>query len=160
MKNLEFKVDESTNSIIVKKEFSASQTTVWKAWTHPEILDKWWAPKPWQTDTQHLDFKQGGHWLYAMRGPAGEEHWSFAEYTSVTPQYNFKFSDGFCDIDGKINQDLPQSDWEISFLPMVSSTIVLIRIMHPDAENLQAILKMGFKEGFTMALENLEEILA
>ena len=69
--------------------------TVWSAWTQPEILDKWWAPKTWVAKTKSMEFEVGGRWLYSMCGPEGEEHWSLAQYTAITPKSTFKHLDAF-----------------------------------------------------------------
>jgi len=156
----DFMVNKENNTIKVKREFDANPEQVWNAWTNPEILDQWWAPKPWKTDTKEMDFKPGGHWLYAMRGPEGEEHWSFSDYTSISPKDNFQFSDGFCDNEGNVNDEMPKSEWNIDFKDLGNSTLVDVKIKYDSLKDLEAFIQMGFKEGFTIAMENLDEILA
>ncbi len=156
---LDFSVDKENNTVLVKRKFNAPISSVWSAWTEPEILDKWWAPKPWKSRTKSMDFKKGGQRLYAMVGPEGEEHWALADFTSITPKTNFKFRDTFCDNQGNINQDLPDSYWNVDFADQHDSTIVKIKIRHESLSDLEKIIEMGFKEGFIMALENLDEIL-
>ena len=46
------------------------------AYTKPELLDQWWAPKPWMSRTKAMDFKVGGRRFYAMVSPEGVERWS------------------------------------------------------------------------------------
>ena len=72
---------------------------------------------------------------------------------------NFKFHDAFCDSNGNINQEFPRSNWNVDFVEAGGSTTVNIEIKHEKLSDLEAIIKMGFKEGFTMALENLDEML-
>jgi len=156
----DFTVNKENKTIHVKREFKADLEHIWQAWTTADLLDQWWAPKPWKTDTKEMNFKQGGRWLYAMRGPEGEEHWSFSDFTSVSPKDNFQFSDGFCDSEGIINNEMPTSDWSIDFKELESSTIVDVKITYDTLEDLEGFISMGFKEGFTMALENLDELLA
>ena len=79
----DFNVNKENKTLNVTREFAADKNLVWSAWTEKEILDQWWAPKPWKTDTKSMDFREGGRWLYAMCGPEGEEHWSFSDFTSV-----------------------------------------------------------------------------
>ena len=67
--------------------------------------------------------------------------------------------DAFCDSDGKINAQMPQSNWYVQFNEKGDSTFVTIEIEHDTLEDLEAILKMGFKEGFTAGLENLDALL-
>ena len=91
MKNtllFDFTVDKATKTVFVDKEFDADNDLVWDAFTKQEILDQWWAPKPWQSKTKSMDFRVGGRRLYAMVGPEGEEHWSIEEFTSITPKTN------------------------------------------------------------------------
>ena len=74
--------DLANKKIIVTREFDAPIEDVWKAWTERNILDEWWAPKPWKARTKSMEFKPGGRWLYAMVGPNGEEHWVVLDNTT------------------------------------------------------------------------------
>ncbi|MFH5883569.1 SRPBCC domain-containing protein [Halalkalibaculum sp. DA3122] len=154
-----FTVDKKNNIVKVKRAFAAPRDNVWAAWTEPELLDQWWAPKPWKSETKSMDFSAGGQRLYAMVGPEGEKHWSRVDYTSITPKTNIKLRDGFCDSKGNINQDLPQSDWNIEFSESDGLTIVEVEIKHETLADLEQILEMGFQEGFTATLEELDQIL-
>lgn len=156
---LDFIVDKQNNTITVKREFAASRPIVWDAFTKKEILDQWWAPRPWKARTKTMDFREGGHWLYAMVGPAGEEHWALANYESIDPQKKFTGLDAFADADGNINKDMPQSKWDVSFTDKGKHTLVEFQISYDDLAQLEATLKMGFKEGLTMAMEGLDELL-
>jgi uncharacterized protein YndB with AHSA1/START domain len=155
----DFTVNKETNTVNVKREFNAERPLVWDAFTKPEILDQWWAPPPWVARTTSMDFKVGGRWLYAMCGPEGEEHWALARFTSISPKINIRFSDAFCDKDGNISNELPRSDWNLDFIEADGSTIVNITIKHETLADLEKIIEMGFKEGFTIALDGLSELL-
>lgn len=162
MKNnllMDFSIDKENSTVKVKREFAAPISNVWAAWTERELLDQWWAPKPWKARTKLMDFKVGGQRLYAMVGPAGEEHWALADYKSITPTTNFKFLDAFCDNEGNINKDFPRSDWNVDFAESGDLTIVNIKIKHETLSDLEKIIEMGFKEGFASALGNLEQYL-
>lgn len=156
----DFSVDKEKKAITVKREFDAALPLVWDAYTKKELLDQWWAPKPWKAKTKSMDFREGGQWLYAMVGPEGEVHWSFANYQQIVNQQKFVGLDGFSDEHGNVNASLPQSRWEISFQPKGDKTLVTCHITYNKPEDLENIIKMGFKEGFTMALGNLDEVLA
>lgn len=162
MNNLtfDFTVNKETNTVHVKKEFAAGLDLVWDAYTKAELLDQWWAPKPWLSRTKSMEFKEGGRRIYAMVGPEGEEHWALADYTSISPKTNFKFLDAFCDAAGNLNNEMPRSDWDVDFIDKGNSTLVNIGIKHGTLADLEAIIAMGFKEGFTMAMNNLDEIFA
>ncbi|REH00783.1 SRPBCC family protein [Flavobacterium aquicola] len=156
----DFTVDKKTSTVYVKKEFAAALNLVWDAYTKAELLDKWWGPKPWFTKTKSMEFKEGGRRLYAMCGPEGQEHWALADFTSISPKTNFQFLSGFCDNEGNINNEIPRSEWNIDFDDKENTTFVTIAIKHKSLDNLEQMLAMGFKEGFTVALNGLDELFA
>ena len=156
----EFIVNKELNTVQVTKEFAANLDQVWEAFTNPEILDQWWAPKPWRAKTKSLEFKIGGRRLYAMCGPEGEEHWALADFTAVKPKTNFKYLDAFCDSMGNLTDELPRSEWNIDFIDKGKSTLVSITIQHKTLSDLEKIIQLGFKEGFAIAINGLEEIFS
>ena len=155
----DFSVDKENKTITVKREFEAELPLVWDAYTKKEILDKWWAPKPWKARTKTMDFREGGHWHYAMVGPAGEEHWALANYKNIQARKKFTGLDAFADAEGKVNKDMPQSTWDVNFTDKGEVTLVEFRITYPDLAQLEATIQMGFKEGLAMAMEGLDELL-
>ena len=58
----------------MEHSLDVSLELLWNAWTTSELLDKWWAPRPYVTKTKSMEFKKGGTWLYAMVSPANEIH--------------------------------------------------------------------------------------
>lgn len=157
----DFSVDKENKTITVKREFAAERSLVWDAYTKKEILDLWWAPKPWKARTKTMDFKKGGHWHYAMVGPNGEEHWALANYIDIQDQKSFTGLDAFADAEGNINKEMPQSKWDVKFKDIgIESTLVEFKIIYPDLAQLEETIKMGFKEGLSMAMENLDELFA
>lgn len=162
MSNLQFdfSVDKKEKTITVKRAFAAPLAQVWAAWTSSELLNKWWAPKPYYVKTKSMDFTVGGFWLYAMVSPEGEEHWCRADYKSIDKFKGYVAADAFCDEDGKVKADFPQSVWTNSFSADGENTLVTIIINHEKLEDLEKTLEMGFKEGFAMGLGNLDELLA
>ncbi|ULQ55908.1 SRPBCC domain-containing protein [Flavihumibacter rivuli] len=156
----DFTVNKSDNTINVKREFAAELALVWAAWTQPELLDLWWAPKPYHTRTKSMDFRPGGRWHYSMIGPNKEVHWCMAEYHSVEPGRGFTGLDAFCDEAGNINAAFPRSLWTIQFIDQGDSTLVEIKIKYQQLADLEKIIEMGFREGFTAALQNLDQYIA
>jgi len=156
---MDFVIDKENKKVRVTREFAAPLEKVWAAWTQSDLLDQWWAPKPWKARTKIMDFREGGHWLYAMVGPEGEEHWCRADYQSVIPQKSFKGLDAFCDPNGKINNDLPKSVWECKFSEAGYKTTVIIEMECETLADLEKYIEMGFQEGFTSGLNNLDELL-
>ncbi len=159
MSNLQFdfNVDLANNTVLVVREFDAALSLVWDAFTKPEILDQWWAPKPFESRTKVMDFQVGGRRFYAMVSPEGHEMWQVQQYTSITPKTNFKYLSAFADKDENMN--LPGSDWDLTFSEENGITKVSISIYNESQERMQKMIEMGFKEGFTMTLNYLDQIL-
>ena len=156
----DFSVNKEDRTITVTREFAAPLPLVWDAYTKSELLDQWWAPKPWKAKTKTMDFQEGGHWHYAMVGPAGEEHWSMVNYKTIQEQQKFTGKDAFADEAAKINTEMPQSTWEVTFTDKGPFTQVESYIMFDDLAQLEETIKMGFKEGMTIAMEGLDILLA
>ena len=152
-----FTVDKSTNTVLISKEFSAELSLVWDAFTRQEILDQWWAPKPFESKTKVMEFKVGGRRFYAMVSPEGQEMWQLQQYTAITPITNFKFLSVFADKNE--NPQLPGSDWDLNFNEVNGITKVSISIYNESLERMEKMIEMGFKEGFTMTLNELTDVL-
>lgn len=152
-----FTVDKSKNTVFVSKEFAAGLSLVWDAFTKQEILDQWWAPKPFESKTKVMEFKVGGRRFYAMVSPEGQEMWQLQQYSSITPKTNFKFLSVFADKDE--NPHLPGSNWDLNFNEENGITKVSISIYNESLERMEKMIEMGFKEGFTMTLNELTNVL-
>ena len=157
---MDFSVDDENHTITVKREFAALLPLVWKAFTTSEILDKWWAPHPYKCETKSMFFEDGGQWHYAMVGPDGEKHWSFASFQSIKNEQEYTATDGFSDENGVVDKSKPQSKWHVQFSTLEKNTLVDMKIIFTDASQLESTLALGFKDGFTMGLGNLDVYLA
>src|ERR1017187_4030504 len=104
----DFSVDKDNKTIIVRREFAAELGLVWDAWTKPELLDLWWAPKTEKTVTKSMDFREGGSWLYAMISPDNFAHWCKFDFEKIERQKRFSLHDAFCDENGTINPRMPR----------------------------------------------------
>lgn len=156
---MNFSVDKENKKIRVERDFEAPLARVWAAWTESHWLDQWWAPKPWQAKTKKMDFSEGGYWLYVMIGPDGTKMWSRADYKSIIPLKTFSGQDAFCDEEGNIDDKFPTSYWTVDFIEKQSSTKIYIEILFNELADMEKYVEMGFKEGFTAGLENLDNLL-
>ena len=152
----DFTVDKATKTVSINREFDAGLSLVWDAFTKKEILDQWWAPKPFSSKTKVMNFEPGGRRFYAMVSPEGHERWAIQKYTSISPKTNFKMFNAFADKDE--NPELPGSDWDYSFSEQNGITKVSITIFNKSFERMESLLE-GFKQGFTSTLKKLEKLL-
>lgn len=163
MKNnllFEFKVNKENNTVNVEREFGANLDLVWDAWTKPELLDQWWAPKPYKAVTKSMDFREGGTWLYYMLSPENQKHWCKNDYLKINPKKNYTGLDAFCDENGNVNQNMPRTKWTNTFTQEgTDKTLVSIVSTYEKLSDLEQVIKMGFQEGFTAGLNQLDELL-
>jgi uncharacterized protein YndB with AHSA1/START domain len=160
MNNLlfDFTVDKATKTVTVVREFDADISLVWDAFTKPEILDQWWAPKPFSSKTKAMNFEVGGRRFYAMVSPDGNVlKWAVQKYTSITPKTNFRYMNAFSDENE--NPELPGSDWDHTFSGKDGKTTVRISIYNESLERMERMIEMGFTEGFKATLGQLGELL-
>lgn len=155
-----FDVDKTNHNIAVERAFKAPLDLVWSAWTEADILDQWWAPKPYQCNTKSLDFVEGGSWVYSMTGPEGDVHWAKFDYEEIRPMEFYGGIDAFCDENGVTNTIKPRVRWDNQFRSDENGTVVSMLLHFETLEDLEVIIQMGFKEGFTAGLENLDQYIA
>jgi uncharacterized protein YndB with AHSA1/START domain len=150
--------DLKEKSILVSRTFTAPLEKVWRAYTESELLEQWWAPKPWKAETKSMNFSVGGYWLYAMVGPENEKHWGRMDYTAITPHKSFAIKDSFCDEEGTINTSLPVSVGTIAFTKTESGTFVEFKMFYSNEKEIETMIEMGFEQGITACLKQLEAL--
>ncbi len=160
MNNTVISKDLANKKLNVTRTFKAPLEKVWKSWTESDLLDKWWAPKPWKAVTKTMDFREGGLWLYYMLGPNGEQFWSRVDIKTVNAPASFSATCTFCDEDGNSTDGTPPMHWFNRFKADGENTIVDVTLSFDTEEGMQKIIEMGFEGGFSMGLDNLEELLA
>lgn len=155
---MEFIVNKETKTVTITAEFDVNRDLVWDAYTKAELLDQWWAPKPFTSRTKDMNFEEGGRRFYAMVAPDGQERWALQQYKTITPKTNFTLFNAFADENA--NPQLPGSDWDLSFSEQDGKTTVTISIYNESLERMETLLAMGFTEGITATLGQLTELLA
>jgi uncharacterized protein YndB with AHSA1/START domain len=158
-KIMDFIVNKETKTVTITKEFDAERDLVWDAYTNAELLDQWWAPKPFSSRTKDMNFEVGGRRFYAMVSPEGDERWVVQKYKAISPKTNFKMFNAFADPDE--NLELPGSDWDLNFREQDRKTTVHVSIYNESLERLERIIADGgFRIGTELQFQNLEALLA
>lgn len=156
----DFNVDKQNNKIRVDRSFNAPVDLVWAAWTEAEILDRWWAPRPYKNETKALDFREGGQWHYSMLSPEGERHWCLFNYEQIEPKRFYNGRDSFCDENAVPTDSIPSMHWHNEFEDKGDSTVVHVNVSFGSLKDLEAIIEMGFKDGFTAGMDQLDEYIS
>jgi len=91
-----------TRDLIITRLFDAPAEFVWKAWTEPERVMRWWGPIGFTSPVSRIDLRVGGEYLNCMRSPDGKDYWSKGFYREIVPPERLVMTDSFADEKGNI----------------------------------------------------------
>jgi len=102
---------KNRDALIITRIFDAPRGMIWKAWSDPELLKRWWGPKNFTTPFSKIDFHVEGKYLSCMRGPDGRDYWSTGIYREIVPMERIVYTDSFADKNGNV---VPASEYDMS----------------------------------------------
>ena len=114
--------------IEVTRTFNAPVEMVWKVWTDPELVKRWWGPKYFISPLAKIDFREGGKSIVSMKAPkemGDQEFYSIWEYVKIIPLKTIEFIQSLSDKDG--NKTDPTKVGMPSDFPMDIKTVVTFR---------------------------------
>ncbi len=112
----------ATPEFAITRTFDAPQALVWKAWTEPERLARWWGPKGFDLEVKNLDFRPGGSFHYAMRSPQGQTMWGKFIYEQIDPTDRMTFINTFSDEAGGITRNPWMATWPLEVINTLTLT--------------------------------------
>jgi uncharacterized protein YndB with AHSA1/START domain len=158
--NFTFEPNYAEKEIYLACEFTAPIDKVWKAFTVPELIEKWLAPKPFTLETVKFDFTVGGIWLYAMIITDGKRGYTRIEFTEIVHESVIAGIYMFSDEHGSIVEGAPRSLTTTKFSKTENNgTKVEVTKAFTDEETVKRFAEMGFKEGTLMGYEQLDALL-
>lgn len=86
--------------LVITRTFDAPRDLVFRAWTEPEYMARWWGPNGFTTPVCEIDLRPGGAWLFCMRSPEGEEYWCGGIYREIVEPERIVCTDCFTDEEG------------------------------------------------------------
>src|SRR5436190_3222553 len=141
--------DLAKRVLTIKKTFNAPVEIVWEAWTQPEHVAKWWAPKGMNIKVVKHDFKVGDAWKYTMPMPNGSEFISEGIYSEIIKLKKIVTSANFRPMtEGVEMRSLFEKDGD--------KTHFTFSVVHPTEEYRIQQEKMGFYNGWGSTLSRLE----
>src|ERR1700722_15944505 len=155
----DFIADKQKKTLTIRREFLAGRQLIWDCYTKSELLDKWFAPAPLTTKTGSMDFREGGHWHYAMVDPNGTEYWGYTEYLKIKPIDYYTALDAFSNAEGEINKELPRAQWLVTFTDKGGNTLVESVVTYRSLSDLEKVIQMGMEKGMIATLQKLDELL-
>lgn len=145
--------DFSKRILSIKRSFNAPIATVWEAWTRPEHIIQWWAPKGRKVQVIHHEFKPGGCWKYVMPMPDGSEFISEGIYSEIVECRKIVTSASFRPMtEDVVLQCIFEEDGD--------KTHFVFSVIHPTEEYCLQQEKMGFYNGWGSALDRFEKSIS
>lgn len=141
-------------------EFDAPQERVWRLWSDPRQLERWWGPPTWPATFVRHEFEVGGIASYYMTGPDGERMHGWWEITALQAPERIEFLDGFADEEGNRSTEIDPTKGVVTLEDASGRTRMSIVTSFTSAEQLDEMVKMGMEEGMQLALGQIDGILA
>ena len=153
--------DPDALTMILIAEFDAPPDRVWDLWADPRKLERWWGPPGWPATFTRHDLAPGSHVEYHMTGPGGDEAHGFWDVLETDPPHRLVFLDGFAHDDGTPDESFPRNEGRVTIEPIDGGrTRMSIESRFPSTEAMEQVLGMGMEEGLTLAVGQIDAILA
>lgn len=153
------------SGLLITRNFNAPQDRVFRAFTEPALLKRWWAPKGWTTPYVSVDCHKGGLFHYCMRSPEGQAIWGKGIFRELEAPRRIVYIDSFADEEGHtvepahygMSTDHPsESRVTIAFTKHKDGTKVTLRHQIPRFFPEREMMQQGWNE----MLDRLEVLLA
>jgi uncharacterized protein YndB with AHSA1/START domain len=153
--------DPDALTLTLDAEFDAPADRVWRLWSDPRQLERWWGPPAYPATVTSHDLRSGGRVEYHMTGPTGDQPKGYWEIVDVDPPRRLSFRDGFANADGTPNSDMPMNKIDVAIEEIGDGrTRMSIASIFPDAAAMEQMLAMGMEPGLTEAVGQIDAILA
>ena len=147
-------------TLIITADFAAPVQRIWQIYADPRQLEKVWGPPSHPATVVDHKLAPGSRTTYFMTGPDGEKYGGYWDITTVDEPTSFAFLDGFADADLNPNPDMPVSECTFTFTERNGGTRAVYVSKFASAEGLQQVLDMGVVEGSTLAINQIDDLIA
>lgn len=152
--------DTQALTMTITVDLAAPPERVWRLWSDPRQLERWWGPPTWPATFVEHDFVEGGAARYYMTGPDGEKAGGWWRILRIDEPRSLEFEDGFSDDAGAPDPSRPTTHGRVELTAAGSGTRMTITSRFASAEDMDQVLAMGMEEGMVGALGQIDAILA
>ena len=159
-------IAKNTEEFVITRIFDAPRELVWKAWTDPEYVKRWWGPKDFTAPVCKIDLRVGGKYLFCMRSPDGKDYWSTGVYREIVPLERIVSTDSFADEKGNV---VPAShygmspDWPRELLITVTfeeyDAKTKLTLKHSGIADISTADRDNMQQGWNESFDKLAESL-
>src|SRR5438128_2154226 len=146
-------VKKSERELVTTHTFDAPRELVWKAWTDPKLIPKWWGPSRYSTIVDKRDVRPGGRWRFVQRDAEGNEFGFHGEYREVVPPKRLV---GTFEYEGMPGHVLVET---ATFEEIRGKTKLTQSSLFQNAEDLEGMLASGMEEGAAETMERFTELV-
>jgi uncharacterized protein YndB with AHSA1/START domain len=141
--------------ILITREFDAPKHLVYRAWTTPELVKRWWHANRGEVTLAEIDLRVGGMWRYVSRSEDGFEVGFHGEYREIVPNERLVTTEAY--------EGIPDADEHAALdtLTLTESdgrTTLTVLVEHPTKEGRDAHINSGMEAGMQDAMDLLEEV--
>jgi uncharacterized protein YndB with AHSA1/START domain len=144
--------------LVLTRLINAPREKVYRAWTDPEMLKKWFAPLPYTTPVAELNVRPGGANLIVMRSPDGKDMPNRGVYLEVVPNERLVFTDAY--VKAWEPSEKPFMTVILTFEDEGGKTRYTARVRHWTVADRETHEKMGFHGGWGLCTDQLEALVA
>jgi uncharacterized protein YndB with AHSA1/START domain len=142
------------DQILITREFDAPKHLVYKAWTTPELVKRWWNAKRGEVTVAEIDLRVGGKWRYVMVADGGQEVGFHGEYREIVPNERIVATEVYEGVpdpgEGTLNT--------LTLTEVDGRTTLTVLVQAPSKEVRDAIIDSGMEAGMQDAMDLLEEV--
>ena len=139
--------------LVLERDLNVPQALVWKLWTEPEHVKRWFAPAPWTISECDIDLRPGGQFYTVMQSPEGRSFPNMGCYLEIVPNEKLVFTDALAP--GYRPSEQPFLTTILTLEPTATGTKYTAVAKHRDGAGRQQHEEMGFHEGWGQVLEQL-----
>lgn len=144
----------------IVREFDAPRELVWRAFTDPYHLSRWWGPKGFTSPICTIDLKPGGRWSHVMQAPDGKRYPVDCIFLTVTPPERLVYRNAAA-VDCVFGDNPPPSFVHVlDFEDMGGRTRLTLEAFFESEADKDAVARRGFAEGTSEGFDKLDAFLA
>ena len=143
------------DQILITREFAAPKHLVYKAWTTPELVRRWWTARRGEMTTCEIDLRVGGMWRYAMVADGGFEVAFHGEYREIVPNERL--------VSTEVYEGIPDAEENaalntLTLAEVDGRTTLTVLVQHATKEGRDAHIESGMEAGMQDAMDLLEQV--
>ncbi len=152
--------DPEALTLTIVADLAAPPARAWQLWADPAQLGRWWGPPTLPATFERHDVQVGGTSTYYMTGPEGEKSRGWWRFLALDEPRSLDFDDGFADDEGNPVPDGPVIRAHVELAETPDGTRMTVTSRFATAEQMAQLVAMGMVEGMTLAMGQIDGILA